>query len=377
MTMVRTGLAALLLGAGFLAACDQDTPEPEAAPIPVRVETVVEHGPDDDLALTYTASLEAITQLSLSFQTDGNVISLLQVEDADGSMRKVEPGDPVAEGTVLASLDPRQLQDQLIQAQAQLAAAQATLATAQENWKRIQTLYEEQSATATEYDDARQQFQSAQANVTAASAQVDQANDVLGDTDLASPLTGVVVQRYIEVGSVVSPATTAFELADPSQIKAVFGLPDNQLDAIKLGDRLSITTQSLPDQAFAGTVRSISPAADSATRLYSVELGLNNSDNALKIGMVASLVLQIGEEAAQASTIPIDALVREDGKAGSYAVFVVETTDGASVARERSVTIGEVHGNRIAVLSGLEAGDAVVVVGTNTVRDGQPVQVVR
>ncbi len=375
--MVRTGLAALLLGAGFLAACDQDTPEPEAAPIPVRVETVVEHGPDDDLALTYTASLEAITQLSLSFQTDGNVISLLQVEDADGSMRKVEPGDPVAEGTVLASLDPRQLQDQLIQAQAQLAAAQATLATAQENWKRIQTLYEEQSATATEYDDARQQFQSAQANVTAASAQVDQANDVLGDTDLASPLTGVVVQRYIEVGSVVSPATTAFELADPSQIKAVFGLPDNQLDAIKLGDRLSITTQSLPDQAFAGTVRSISPAADSATRLYSVELGLNNSDNALKIGMVASLVLQIGEEAAQASTIPIDALVREDGKAGSYAVFVVETTDGASVARERSVTIGEVHGNRIAVLSGLEAGDAVVVVGTNTVRDGQPVQVVR
>ena len=375
--MVRTGFVALLLGAGFLAACDQDTPAPEAAPIPVRVETVVEHGPDDDLALTYTASLEAITQLSLSFQTDGNVISLLQVEDADGSMRKVEPGDPVAEGTVLASLDPRQLQDQLIQAQAQLAAAQATLATAQENWQRIQTLYEEQSATATEYDDARQQFQSAQANVTAASAQVDQANDVLGDTDLASPLTGVVVQRYIEVGSVVSPATTAFELADPSQIKAVFGLPDNQLDAIKLGDRLSITTQSLPDQAFAGTVRSISPAADSATRLYSVELGLNNSDNALKIGMVASLVLQIGEEAAQASTIPIDALVREDGKAGSYAVFVVETTDGASVARERSVTICEVHGNRIAVLSGLEAGDAVVVVGTNTVRDGQPVQVVR
>jgi RND family efflux transporter MFP subunit len=377
MTMVRTGLVAMLLGAGFLAACDQDTPTPEVAPLPVRVEMVVEHGSDDDLSLTYTASLEAITQLSLSFQTDGSVVSLLQVQDSDGAMRKVEPGDLVTEGMVLASLDPRQLQDQLTEAQAQLAAAQADFATAQANWQRTQTLYDEQSATATEYDDARQQFQSTQANVTATSAQVDQASDFLGDADLTSPLTGVVVQRYVEVGSLVSPTTTAFDLADPSQIKAVFGLPDTQLGAIKLGDRLSITTQSLPDETFAGTVRSISPAADSATRLFSVELGLANLDDALKIGMIASLVLQVGEEAAQASTIPIDALVRQDGKAGSYAVFVVETTDGASVARERSVTIGEVHGNRIAVLSGLEAGDAVVVVGTNTVRDGQSVQVVR
>ncbi len=375
--MLRTSLAALLLGAGFLAACDQDTPAPEAAPLPVRVETVVEHGADDDLSLTYSASLEAITQLSLSFQTDGNVISLLQVEGSDGVMRKVEPGDLVAEGMVLASLDPRQLQDQLTEAQAQLAAAQASFATAQENWQRVQNLYNEQSATATEYDDARQQFQSTQANVTAASAQVDQASDVLGDTDLTSPLTGVVVERNIEVGSLVSSATTAFELADPSEIKAVFGIPDTQLKTIKLGDRLSITTQSLPDQTFSGTVMSISPAADNTTRLFPIELGLDNADNALKIGMIASLVLQVGEEAAQASTIPIDALVREDGKAGSYAVFVVETNDGASVARERSVTIGEVHGNRIAVLSGLEAGDAVVVVGTNTVRDGQSVQVVR
>jgi RND family efflux transporter MFP subunit len=375
--MLRTSLAALLLGAGFLAACDQDTPAPEAAPLPVRVETVVEHGADDDLSLTYSASLEAITQLSLSFQTDGNVISLLQVEGSDGVMRKVEPGDLVAEGMVLASLDPRQLQDQLTEAQAQLAAAQASFATAQENWQRVQNLYNEQSATATEYDDARQQFQSTQANVTAASAQVDQASDVLGDTDLTSPLTGVVVERNIEVGSLVSSATTAFELADPSEIKAVFGIPDTQLKTIKLGDRLSITTQSLPDQTFSGTVMSISPAADNTTRLFPIELGLDNADNALKIGMIASLVLQVGEEAAQASTIPIDALVREDGKAGSYAVFVVETNDGASVARERSVTIGEVHGNRIAVLSGLEAGDAVVVVGTNTVRDGQTVQVVR
>lgn len=375
--MLRTGLVALLLGAGFLAACDQDTPAPEAAPLPVRVETVTEHGADDDLSLTYSASLEAITQLSLSFQTDGNVISLLQIQGSDGAMRKVEPGDLVSEGMVLASLDPRQLQDQLTEAQAQLTAAQASFATAQENWQRIQTLYNEQSATATEYDDARQQFQSTQANVTAASAQVDQASDVLGDTDLTSPLTGVVVERNIEVGSLVSSATTAFELADPSEIKAVFGIPDTQLKTIKLGDRLSITTQSLPDQTFSGTVMSISPAADSTTRLFPIELGLDNSGNALKIGMIASLVLQVGEEAVQASTIPIDALVREDGKAGSYAVFVVETTDGASVVRERSVTIGEVHGNRIAVLSGLEAGDAVVVVGTNTVRDGQSVQVVR
>jgi RND family efflux transporter MFP subunit len=367
----------LILVAGLLVACEEQSAPPAPPAVPVRVEVVSDHSKDSDSSIAYSASIEATTQVSLAFQTDGSVVSLMQVTDTNGNPRKVEPGDQVEEGAVLASIDTRQLNDQLTQARAQLAAAQADLTAAQNDWQRTQTLYDQQSATATEYDSARQQYESALANVNVASAQVDQAQTMLGYADLVSPMSGVVVQRYIEVGSLVSPQNTAFELADPASLQAVFGVPDTALAAISLGDRLSVTTLSLPDQVFAGTVLSIAPAADSATRLYSVELALDDPDNLLKIGMIAALSLQVGEDAAQYGTVPIDALVRPDGEASGYAVYVVDQSGEQAIVRQRLVTVGEVHGNRIGVTSGLEVGDTVVVMGTNTVRDGQAVRIVR
>lgn len=365
---------AVLLVAGFLAACDD--PPPDTNPVlPVRVETINAVAPLEPVA--YSASIAAKTQVDVDFQVNGTILSLRQVTGVDGEPRNIQQGDAVALGDVLASVDPEQYQDSVDSAQASLASAQADLANAKANWERTQNLYAEQSATATDYDNAKQQYESAVASVNSASAQLDSAQDDLSYTQLAAPMDGVVLAVDIEVGSLVSPQTTGFVLADTSSVKAVFGVPDTALGDVRAGDSLGVTTASIPDTTFDGIVTSVAPSADSSTRLFEIEVTLPNPDGRLLVGMVASLRLGQGQGGSAVPTVPVDCLVRSAGDPKGYAVFVLVSGDGDDdTVRLTDVGIGQVLGNRIAITQGLAPGDRVVTVGKNTIVDGQQVRVV-
>ena len=285
-------------------------------------------------------------------------------------------GDLVAAGDVLATVDPSDYNDSLQSAQAGLASAQASLASAKANWERTQALYDSQSATATDYDNARQQFDSATAQVSDARASLDSAQTNLSRTDLKAPMAGVVLEVDVEVGTLVSPQTQGFVLPDTSSVKAQFGVPDSMLGSVRIGDPLSVTVAAIPDTAFDGVVTSVAPSADSSTRLFQIEVTLTNGDGRLMVGMIASLSLRQDTNQAPASTVPVDALVRSRDDPQGYAVYLVEKGQDGDVARLRDVAIGQVYGNRIAITLGLEAGDNVVVVGTNTVSDGARIRVV-
>jgi len=365
--LALVGLAALLL-----AACEEE--QPAAAPLPpVRVETVAAATPTG--ALAYTASIVAETQVTLSFQVSGTVQSLMQVPDGDGT-RKIQAGDAVAEGDVLATVDPSQYRDQVQSAQASLASAQASLANAAATWERTQALFAQQSATATDYDNARQQHDSAVAQVQSAQASLASAQTDLSRTDLASPMAGVVLQVDVQIGTLVSPQTQGFVLADTSRVKAVFGVPDTMLGNVRIGDSPAVTVSSIPDTTFDGVVTSVAPSADSSTRLFQVEVTLPNPDGRLLVGMIAALSLRQDAAQTPVAAVPVDALVRSRTDPAGYAVYLLESDGDDTTARLRDVTIGPVYGNRIAITSGLEPGDTVIVVGTNTVSDGARVRVV-
>lgn len=363
----------VLLVALALAACDQSPPAKRPPP-PVRVQTVAEATPVEPVV--YTANIAAKTQVNVSFQVSGTIKSLLQVKGTDGALRNVQQGDRVEEGTVLAQVDPEQYKDAVASAESSLASAQADLANAQANWERTKALYEQQSATATDYDNAKQQYQSAQAGVSNAQADLHSAQDNLGYTKLTAPMAGVVLQVNIEVGSLVSPQTVGFVLADTSEVKAEFGVPDVMLANIKVGDKQAITTASIPGVSFDGIVTSVAPSADTSTRLFQVEVTLPNPDGRLRVGMVASLQLNQGKPITPTPTIPVDALVRSANDPKGYAVFLLQSQEGKDTVKQIDVTIGQVFGNRIAITSGLKAGDRVVVVGVNRVTDGEQVRVV-
>lgn len=366
-------LAGSIATLAALAACDSE--EPGKPPLtPVRVEAV--QAQTQQKTLRYSANIQPETSVDLAFKVSGYVTEILQVAGTDGADRNVQAGDSVAQGTVLAKVDPQPFQDQVKEAEAQLASSTAALQKADADFKRATTLFNSQSMTAPEFDSYKKEYESAQAGVKGAEAQLDNAKIDLGYTDLKAPLTGVILQRNVEVGTLAAPDSTAFVIADTASVKAVFGVPDVRLKDVKLGDALSVTNASYPDRSFPGKVTEISPAADSATRIFNVEITLPNADGALKAGMVASLALAAGAPAAPVMLVPLTAVVRGPSGPEAYAVYVVESQGQAKVARLKEVQLGQVSGNEVAVTGGLEAGEQVIVTGATLVGDGQDVNVI-
>ena len=110
----------------------------------------------------------------------------------------------------------------------------------------------------------------------------------------AGPFSGWVLKRSVDVGTLVGPATNGFTLADTRSVKAVFGVPDTAMANVKLGSAQSVTTEALPG-SFSGHITSISAAADPKSRVYSVEVRIDNPRNELKAGMIASIILAGGK----------------------------------------------------------------------------------
>src|SRR5262249_34031315 len=158
-------------------------------------------------------------------------------------------------------------------------------------------------------------------------------------------------------------------LADTHLVKAVFGVPDTRVNSVKLGGLQTITTTSLPDE-FHGRITSGSPSADPKSRVFSVDVTIPNADGRRKAGMMATLTLGTANIEQSSTVVPLSAVVRSTKQADGFAVFVVTEQAGKSIARERTVEIGDTQGNLISVTKGLKPGESVVVTGGTLIKDG-------
>src|SRR5262249_11542194 len=129
------------------------------------------------------------------------------------------------------------------------------------------------------------------ATMQTARAALGTANLGLHDTSLSAPFPAALVQRTVEVGSLVAPGGAAFTLADVSSVKASFGVPDVMVVKLKTGAKLNLFTEALPDYRFEGMITNIAAVADSSTRLFQVQVSVANPQGRLKPGMIATLAL--------------------------------------------------------------------------------------
>jgi RND family efflux transporter MFP subunit len=361
--------AALMLGA---TACKQQN-SAETLPLPVHtamVQTIaVGNG------AKYSASIVPYAQVDLAFQSGGYVDRLRQVKSPSGGMRNIDQGDWVQKGTVLAVVRQQDYLDKLQQAKSQLARAQAEYDKAKLTFDRTSALYASQSATKPDYDSATAQLASTTASVSGAEAQVSEANVALGYCELRAPFSGWVVKRSIDVGSLVGPATNGFTLADTESVKAVLGVPDTSISRVRLGQRLAISTDALPQQ-FTGRVSAISPAADPKSRVFSVEVTIPNPKDQLKSGMIASLALNGMQLPQSVLAVPLSAVIRDPARANSFAVMVTEGSGDFETARLRAVELGDTYGNMIATKGGLAFGERVITSGVSLIKSGDKVRVI-
>jgi RND family efflux transporter MFP subunit len=348
-----------------------------AAPvsIPVTVQAVgVANG---SAGGAYSANIIADTQVDVAFKVNGYVQSILQVKGADGKPRNVQAGDNVTAGAVLAVVKDDTYRNTLAKAQSDWQNSRASLSKAKADFGRYTHLLEQNVASRADYDTAKQQYESAQASVGSAQASVQQAQVDLDDCKLKSPMSALVLDRKIEVGTLVSPNTVGFQIGDTGKVKVVFGVPGSIVGALKPGTELAVTTDGFPGQTFKGAISKVAAVADPNTRVFDIEATIPNSDGRLRVGMVAALHLPVAAQARSVLVVPTRAIVRPPDDPKGYAVYVAQkNADGTTVAELKKIEIGPVLGDQVSVESGLDAGAQVIVRGADIVSDGATINVV-
>ncbi|MGB3309043.1 MAG: efflux RND transporter periplasmic adaptor subunit, partial [Nodosilinea sp.] len=388
------GVLLTLVGTRLLGGREAAPPEiAETASVATQTVTVDPATPAtvaDTLAVNGT--VQAIDLLSIAPQASGLQIRQILVRE----------GNPVSAGQAIATLDDATLQADLRQAQAQLsvsqaqvtqreaalAQAQATLAEAQQNLERIRTLADRGAISQQEL--TRQQTQvvtaqeavglsraevsSAQAGVRSQQATIDRLQTQLAQTTVRAPAAGVVAERLATVGDVSSTGTPIVTLIENNQLELTAEVPQAQLDQVALGAPVAITSNADSRVDLQGTVRSIDPVIDAATRVANVNITLPASD-LLKPGMF--LRGDITTASRQGLTIPATALQPQPD--GTTQVFVLG--EGNQVAA-RLVDLGNrmaASGDeaaRVEILQGLKSGEQVVTSGVGFLQDGDGVIVV-
>jgi len=354
----------LLIGglAAILVACrppDEGVSSGEAAPPQAKVVVtglVVETSLRDQITLTAEAAPWAA--VTVAAETVGRVVEL-----------PADDGDRVVAGAVLARLEDTQARALLAQAEARDAGGRAALAQAERDLERGQSLAETRDISQGELDGLVLGRDTAEASQREASAALDLARERLEDTVIRAPFAGVVSARLVEMGSLLAVGSPVARIVDDSRLKVRAAASQADRAHLRAGLEAAVEVHALPDEAFVGRVRFVGAESDSSTGTYLVEVAVErpvaSSSARLVPGMQGTVVVTLGELSGLFA--PRAALMdTQDG----VAVFTVE--EGR--ARLARPTFGHLTPELAEVVSGLEAGDPVVVQGQHLLQDGDLVE---
>ncbi len=345
---IVTKVVIVLCGVGALVAAammpqpDRETPPTEAPPVNVSVMTIV---PEAELADTFI--LPAVIE-------PNRVVTVAAEVAASIDRIPPEEGDAVEKGDLLI-----QLNRDLIQPQ---------VATAEAQYKRDQIEYERMASLVKSDAAPRQDLDNAISELAATEAALEEARARLERTRIVSPVAGVLNDLPVEEGEYVSPGTAVAEIVEIDTVKAVVDIPEKDIGFFSVADTVKVLTDIRGhEKSFEGKISYISQLANRQTRSTPTEITLDNRKGLLRSGQIVRvrLVRRVLDDAIM---IPLLAVIPlEDG----YAAYVVED----SQAERREVQLGFIQGDRVQILSGLEAGDQLIVAGHRFVAPGQTVNV--
>lgn len=260
-------------------------------------------------------------------------------------------GQRVEQGDLLFQFDDAVLR-------AELADAQANLELSQRNFQRSRELYEKRIGSERTRDETLAALQSWQAKKALAEARLEK-------TRVQAPFDGITGFRMVSPGAYVQAGQDMVRLVRIDPIKVDFQVPERFLSAVAPGQKVSVTLDSFPGKSFGGEVYALDNVVDVNGRAIAIRARIPNPDGVLRPGMFARVTL-VTETRDKAVVVPETAIVPE---AQSKFVFVVD--DGK--ARKTEVETGRRLAGKVEVVSGLKAGDVIVTVGQQKIRDGSPV----
>jgi len=336
-------IAALAL----LSACDrnqgQSTQAPPDPPVQVRI-TELSAGPITR-SVVLPAQVIALQEATLYAKVSGYLKSIA-----------VDKGDKVAAGAVLARIEIPELVASRAKQQAELKAAQADYNRLQESLQKAPDLIVPEMV-----DQARGRFEVARASL-------DQSETLLGYATITAPFSGIITRRAVDPGALIQTNSAILGLMDFSKVRLQIGVPEAEASRVVVGQPVLVTTDNLPGMHFEGKVTRFTYALDTASRTMLTEVMLDNTQLALRPGMLVTARMGI-EHKESALLMPVESLVMEKANAFAY------TVDGNKAAKH-PIKIGFNDGKNVEVLDGLSASDSVILgAGKLKLNNGQAVQV--
>jgi RND family efflux transporter MFP subunit len=346
-----------------------------------RVEVIRVSRGSGKTTLVLPGTMQAMTEAPILARADGYL-----------KRRLADLGDRVQAGQDLAEIDAPELDQQIQQADAAVEQAQAAVEQAQANLaqskanrdlaritaERLQTLNDRGIASQQDRDQAQAQLAAQDAtvqaadkaisaqrsNLSAARANVARLRTVDAYRTVKAPFEGVITQRNVDVGALVSSGNTLlYRIAQTRTLRTYVNVPQNSVTAVHVGQAAALTLSDFPGRTFSGTVARLARALDPSSRTMLVEVDVPNVDGALFPGSYTNVEL-IGSLANPPLVVPAAALVFR--------------TDGAQLAVVRSdktlhlqkITVGRDYGDRLEILSGVDDGTTIVAVAGDIAREG-------
>ncbi|GAA0786647.1 efflux RND transporter periplasmic adaptor subunit [Marinobacterium sediminicola] len=283
--------------------------------------------------------IEAVQQSTVSAQTSGRVTAL-----------PFDVDDSVPAGALIVQLEDSEQQARLKQARAGLAEAQAGLTDSRQQLSRIQSLHDRKLVARQALDQARNQFNAAQARLAQAEASVDEAQKQLDYTRITAPYGGILVERHVELGESVNPGQPLLTGLSLQHLRVVLDLPQQYAGLAREQRRARVTLPN-GEELETGEI-TFYPYADPATHTFRLRMPLTEPDGQLYPGMLVKVSVPV--ETREALWIPDEALFH---RSELRAVFVL---DENSHPRLRQIRTGVRNGKLIEVLAGLKAGERIV-----------------
>ena len=315
-------------------------PIPKIEAVPVEVAKAARHA----ISASYsgTANLEAPGEAQVVAKTSGVMVQLL-----------AEEGDQVRAGQVLARIDGDRVR---LEAQRQLA----TVHKLENNFRRSQELAAQKLVSAEASDQIRYDLESARASYALAKLE-------LSYTNITAPISGVVAQRMVKPGNLITLNAPVFRIVNNSHLEGVLNAPEREMARLKTGLPVRMVVDAVPGKVFAGKVDRVSPVMDSASGTFRVVCVFDNAPE-LRPGMFGRIEV-VYDQRQNVLTVPRMALLEDEGEAAVYVIV-------GKKAKRVPVQLGYTNGELAEVRSGLKEGDMVVTAGKVAIRDGTEIQVI-
>lgn len=333
-----------LLGATSLFFSCGDSPEKNTTenttPVAVTVNTPTE---SDQSFITFSGKVEAVENATLSTRNMGYVTQI-----------NAKVGDKVKKGQLLIAINNADLQAKRAQVNAGITEAQAAFNNAQKDYERYQALFSKNSATQKEMDDITARYEMAKARLEAARQQKNEINAQFAYSNITAPFSGVVTDKNVEVGDMANPGMPLLRLQVPGNFEVRASVPESEIASVEQGKKVDVIIKS-SGETLEGVVSEISTSASNSGGQYTVKIALDQNDAEIYSGMYASVQFPTSaDDKEDMILVPETAIIKRGDLQGIY------TPSEQNTAILRWVRLGRKVGDKVEVLSGLNAGESYI-----------------